>query len=204
MRSLLIAARILSGIFRPQYYPLLCFLALFLFTYMSMLPWEFKGAVLALVLFGTVLLPRWTIYFWRRASGLELHRLRVRQNRYFPYLIGICYYVFTLHILGRYHLPTFMSGIIVSAIIIQVVCAVINLRWKISTHSAGTGGVCGALVAFSFLFSFNPIWWLCLCILLTGLVATSRMLLRQHSLGQVTAGAVLGALCGFIGIIIPW
>ena len=204
MRSLLIAARTLSGIFRPQYFPVLGFLALFLFTYMSMLPWTYKGTVLTLVLLGTVLLPRWTVRLWRRMNGLELHLLRHRQNRYFPYLIGICYYVFTLHILNRFHLPTFMSGIIVAAIIIQVACAIINLRWKISTHTAGAGGVCGALVAFGILFSFNPIWWLCLCILITGLVATSRMLLRQHTLGQVTAGAVLGALCGFIGIIIPW
>ena len=203
MRSLLLAARLLSAIFRPQYFPVLGFVTLFLFTYMSMLPWQFKGAVLALVLLGTVLLPRWTIYFWRRASGLELHLLRHRQNRYFPYLIGICYYVFTLHILSRFHLPTFMSGIIVSAIMIQVACAFINLFWKISTHCAGAGGVCGALVAFSLLFSFNPLWWLCLCILLTGLVATSRMLLRQHSLGQVTAGAILGSVCGFAGIIMP-
>ena len=203
MRSLLIAARTLSGIFRPQYFPVLGFLALFLFTYMSMLPWTYKGTVLTLVLLGTVLLPRWTVRLWRRMNGLELHLLRHRQNRYFPYLIGICYYVFTLHILNRFHLPTFMSGIIVAAIIIQVACAIINLRWKISTHTAGAGGVCGALVAFGILFSFNPIWWLCLCILITGLVATSRMLLRQHNLWQVIAGTLVGIVCGIAGVMLP-
>lgn len=204
MRSILACARLLSGIFRPQYFSVLGFLILFMFTYMSLLPWAYKGSVLTLVLLGTVLLPRWTIRFWRRMNGLELHLLRHREHRYFPYLIGICYYAFTLHLLSRFHLPTYMSGIIIAALMIQVACAFINIFWKISTHSAGAGGACGALMAFGILFSFNPLPWLCLCILVTGLVATSRMLLRQHSLLQVVAGSVLGCLLGFAGIIIPW
>ena len=204
MRTILIIARWLSGIFRPQYFTVLGFVVLFLFTYMSMLPWQFKGAVLALVLFGTVLLPRWTVHFWRRISGIEIHHLRFRKNRYFPYLIWICYYVFTLHMLSKFHLPTYMSGIIIAAIIIQVSCAFVNLFWKISTHSAGAGGVCGALVAFGFIFAFNPLPWLTLCIFMSGLVGTSRMLLRQHSLAQVVAGSILGFVLGFVGIIIPW
>lgn len=204
MRTLLLAARLLSGIFRPHYFPVLGFLVLFLFTYLSILPWAYKGTVLLLVLFGTVLLPRWTTYFWRRLNGLERHLLRLRENRYFPYVIGICYYVLTLHLLSRFRLPTYMSGIIIAALIIQVSCAIVNIFWKISTHSAGAGGVCGALIAFSFIFGFNPLWWLCVCILLTGLVGTSRMLLRQHNLTQILCGAAIGFIGGFIGIIIPW
>ena len=204
MRTVLITARWLSGIFRPQYFPVLGFVVLFVFTYMSLLPWQFKAAVLALVLFGTVLLPRWTVHFWRRMSGMELHHLRLRKNRYFPYIIWTCYYAFTLHMLSRFHLPTFMSATIIAALMIQVACALVNLFWKISTHSAGAGGVCGALMAYAIIFGFNPLPWLCLCIFISGLVGSSRMLLRQHSLAQVVAGSLLGCVLGFAGIIIPW
>ncbi len=204
MHTFLTISRLLSGMFRPQYFPVVGFLVLFLFTYMSLMPWQYKASVLTLVLLGTVLLPRWTVRIWRHLNGLPLHLLRHRQNRYFPYMIGILYYVFTLHILSQFHLPTYMRGIIISALMIQVTCAIINIFWKISTHSAGAGAVCGALVAFGILFSFNPLPWLCLSILVTGLVGTSRMLLRQHTLAQVTTGALVGTICGFIGIIIPW
>ena len=199
-RSLLIAARWLSNIFRPEFFPVLGFAVLFFFTYMSLLPWAFKLSVLVMVLMGTVLLPRLTILFWRRSRGWERHLLRLRENRYFPYLIYFLYYAFTLHVLHRFHLPHYMSGILVAALLIQGCCFLINLRWKISMHSAAAGGAIGALLAYSVLFFFNPVGWLCLCILLAGLVGSSRMLLRQHTLWQVLAGTALGIAGGFVGI----
>ena len=72
----------------------------------------------------------------------------------------------------------------------------------ISIHSAGAGGIIGALIAYSILFMFNPIWWLCLMIVLSGAVGTSRMILRQHSLMQIVLGTIVGVVCGFGGIIL--
>ncbi len=200
-RKLLIAARWLSSIFRPEFFPVLGFIALFMFTYMSLLPWTFKLIVLSMVLMGTVILPRWTILFWRKNQGWERHLLRWREHRYFPYLIYLLYYAFTLHLLHRFHLPHYMSGILVASLLIQGCCFLINLKWKISMHAAGAGGVIGALLAYSALFSFNPVGWLCISILLSGLVGSSRMLLRQHSLWQVLAGTAVGIVCSFAGII---
>ena len=79
---------------------------------------------------------------------------------------------------------------------------IVNVWWKISMHSAGAGGVIGALVAYSVLFMFNPVWWLCVTVLISGAVGTARMLLRQHSLAQVVAGTLVGVVCGFAGIIL--
>jgi membrane-associated phospholipid phosphatase len=73
--------------------------------------------------------------------------------------------------------------------------------WKVSMHSAGSGAVIGGLVAYSAIFGFNPIWWLCGTILLSGCVMTSRMVLLQHSLTQVLVGTLVGVICGFFGII---
>ena len=203
-KTFLLGARALSSIFRPQYFPLVGFVALFLFTYLSLLPWSFKALILLIVLLGTLLLPRLTIRFWRQTNGLKLHHLRLREHRFFPYLVFLLFYAFTLHFLARFHLPFYMSGILVSSLMIQSACLLINIWWKISVHSAGAGGIIGALVAFSFLFNFNPIWWLSLCIIIAGLVGSSRMLLRQHTLWQVLAGIFLGILLGFVGIILKF
>ena len=202
-KALLLGARAFSSIFRPQYFQLLGFGVLFLCTYLSLLPWLFKGTILLLVTLGTLVLPRMTIRTWRHINGLKLHHLRLRQKRFFPYLIHILFYAFTLHMLDRFHLPRYMAGILVGALMIQVTCAFINLWWKISMHCAGAGGAIGALVAYSFIFYFNPIWWLSLCILISGLVGSSRMLLRQHDLWQVIAGTLVGIACGFAGLMLP-
>lgn len=199
-RRLLVAARWLSSVFRPEFFPLLGFAVLFIFTYMSLLPWSLKGMILLLVLLGTILLPRLTVRYWRQARGWERHLLRLRQNRFMPYLIYLLYYVFTLHVLNRFHLPHYMSGILVASLLIQGSCLLINTKWKISMHAAGAGGVVGALIAYSLVFYFNPLWWLSISILIAGLVGTSRMILRQHNLWQVVAGTLLGVVCAFVGI----
>ena len=203
-KALLWGARALSSIFRPQYFPLVGFLALFLFTYLSLLPLSFKALIMIIVLMGTLLLPRLTIRIWRQTNGLKLHHLRLREHRSFPYLVFLLFYAFTLHFLARFHLPFYMGGILVSSLMIQAACLLINIWWKVSVHSAGAGGIIGAVVAFSLLFNFNPVWWLSLCIIIAGLVGSSRMLLRQHTLWQVLAGTFLGIILGFIGIILKF
>ena len=127
----------------------------------------------------------------------------------FPWQAKLSYvllvYAFTVLIptlLIHLHLPHMLTSILMVALIIQILCAVINVWWKISTHTAAIGGVTGSLIAFSLLFNFNPMWWLCLTIVVSGLVGSSRMILRQHSLEQVTAGFFLGLVSSFLIIII--
>ncbi len=199
-RRLLVGARWLSSVFRPEFFPLLGFVVLFMFTYLSLLPWTLKGLILLLVLLGTIILPRLTIRYWRMSRGWERRLLRLRQNRFFPYIIYLLYYAFTLHLLNRFRLPHYMSGILVASLIIQGSCILINTKWKISMHAAGAGGVIGALIAYSLIFFFNPLWWLSISILINGAVGTSRLLLRQHDLWQVLAGSCLGIAGAFIGI----
>ena len=118
-----------------------------------------------------------------------------------PYIISIVCYFTCYYIMGLLKIPHFMGGILVAALMIQIVCAIINVWWKISTHSAAIGGVTGAIVAFSLIFSFNPVWWLCLVLVLAGMVGTARMILRQHSLAQVVAGFFVGLVCAFYIIL---
>jgi len=201
MKSIIIVARLLSAIFRPSYYPVVGFVILFAFTYLSMLPWVYKLWVLGMVYCFTIALPALGTYIYRRIQGWRAHELRHQHKRMVPYAINILCYLACLHIMVRMHLPLFMSAIIAVSLLIQCICVLINIYWKISMHSAGSGGIIGALLAYSVIFTFNPVWWLCGAILLSGLVMTSRLILRQHTLWQVLGGTLVGAICGFIGII---
>ena len=94
-----------------------------------------------------------------------------------------------------------MGTILSAALFIQIICALINVWWKISTHTAAIGGVAGALFVFGEFFGFNPVWWLSVVFILAGLLGTSRMILRQHSLAQVVAGFLVGVVCSTLGLI---
>ena len=91
--------------------------------------------------------------------------------------------------------------IVIAALLIQAVSLLVNIWWKISTHTAALGGVAGALMAFAELFRFNPVWWLCAVIMVSGVLGTARMVLRQHTLGQVVAGFLIGVACAFVAIL---
>ncbi len=202
MKSQIIIARILSTVFRPVYYPTVGIIVLFTSTYLSLFPSNIKLWILGLVYVFTVALPLLFIYIYRRIRGWNLYELRHQHKRWVPYLIYLLCYICCMQVMMSLRLPRLMISVIVASTLIQCACILINMKWKVSTHSAGSGGVIGALVAYSFIFSFDPLWWLCLAILLSGLVMTSRMILRQHSLGQVLGGTAVGIVCGFYGIIL--
>ena len=63
-KYLRISARVLSAIFTPFYVPTVGFLALFLFTYLRMLPLSYQIVVLGIVYAFTVLLPMLGIYIY--------------------------------------------------------------------------------------------------------------------------------------------
>ena len=104
--------------------------------------------------------------------------------------------------MDKLHMPHFMSSIVVAALMVQISCALINVWWKISEHTAAIGGMGGALFAFAEYLGFNPVWWLCLIFIVAGLVGTSRMILRQHSLSQVVGGFWVGFVSAALAIFL--
>ena len=200
-KNIILAARVASMVFTPFYLPFIGLIALFVFSYMSLMPWQYKLTVLTLVYFFTILLPTLLIHLYRRYQGWSLIELGKKERRMIPYIIAILCYFTCYYVMSVQRIPQFMANILVAALVIQIVCAIINIWWKISTHSAAIGGFAGALLAFSLLFVFNPIWWLCVIFLVAGVVGTSRMILRQHTLTQVLVGFLIGAFFGFWLII---
>ncbi len=200
-RQMILAARILSMLFTPFYLPIVGLAVLFAFTYMSIFPLYYKLEVMIMAYFFTILLPTVMIHLYRRYNGWTLIELGHREKRMVPYAVSIICYFTCIYVMERLHMPHFMGSIVIAALVVQIICALINVWWKISTHTAGIGGVAGALFAFSEYLNFNPVWWMCLVLLVAGLLGTSRMILRQHSLSQVVAGFGVGFVSAAIAIL---
>lgn len=201
-KEIIFTAKVLSVLFTPFYLPILGLLILFIFSYLSLLPLTYKLFLLLMFYLFTVFLPTALIRFYRRYQGWTLIELGSRERRAIPYVISIFSYLLCYYIMAATHVPHFMGSILIAALVIQVACAIINLFIKISTHTAAIDGVTGALLAFSVIFSFNPVWWLCIVLLLAGMVGTSRMILRQHSLRQVVLGYLAGVACSFVSVLL--
>ena len=200
-KKIIIAARVMSAIFTPFYLPIVGLVALFVFSYLGLLPWAYKLLVLGMVYLFTILVPTLLIHLYHRYQGWTPLQIGVKERRMVPYAVSIFCYFACYYLMTRLRIPSFMARILMAALLIQIVCAIVNVWWKISTHTAAIGGVTGALMAFSILFAFNPVWWLCFALLVSCMVGSSRIILHQHTLGQVLAGYGIGLLIGFIVII---
>lgn len=187
-KKLITIAQIVSIIFTPFYIPLLALILLFIFIFNNY-DMMVKINIVCAVYFMTILLPTVLIYYYRKYD--KWHRF-VKERRMVPYIIAIVCYFSCFYILSYYKIPYCFTSIIITALLIQLACALINIWWKISTHMAGIGAFTGGLVVFSLRFSYNALLWLCIALLVAGIVGTSRMILRQHKLSQIYIGYLLG------------
>lgn len=200
-KSIIYTARIVSIVFTPFYLPLVGLILLFTLSYMSLLPVAYRLFVLTLVYFFTILLPTFLIRFYRRHQGWTLIELGQRERRMVPYFISILCYFTCILLMEHLHIYHFIGSILIGALLVQMTCVIINIWWKISTHTAAIGGVAGALFGFSLIFAFNPVWWYCVVLVVAGMLGSARMILRQHSLSQVLVGFAVGFVCAAFGIL---
>lgn len=197
-KRLMQLSRVVSAVFTPFSIPLLAYLVLFFFTYLHMMPLTYKVIVLAVAYVFTIFLPTLTIFFFRKLNGFNRRDLLERKRRYVPFLLTITSYAFGLVLMYRMRLPWYMVNILWAALVIMVICVVLNLKWKLSEHMAGAGAVISGVVVFSSLFNYNPVWWLCFFILVSGLLGSARIILRHHTLGEVLGGFAVGLVCALL------
>lgn len=200
-RKIILTAKFLSMLFTPFYLPVAGMAVLFTLSYLSLLPPLYKITVMLTVWLFTIFMPTMLIKTYNRYQNWRPFEIGTRERRMIPYVISMLCYLLCTYVMTLMHIPHFMRSIVITALAIQLTCSIINLWWKISTHTAGIGGMTGVLMAFANTFSFNPVWWLCLTISIAGMLGTSRMILRQHTLHQVVGGFIVGTLCGYITII---
>lgn len=202
-KTLIRTAKVISGIFTPFSIPFLAFLILFIFSYLRIMPLQYKLIVLGVVYCFTILMPTLTIFLFRKINGFSPLDLVERKRRYVPFILTIASYVFCLLMMNRLNIPWYMTGIILAALVMMIICVIVNLKWKLSEHMAGAGAVIGGLIAFSALFEYNPIGWLCIFILIAGVLGTARILLQHHTLGEVMGGFAVGLMCSLL-VLHPW
>ena len=91
----------MSLIFTPFYLPIVGLIALFTFSYLSIMPWQYKLSVVFMVYLFTILFPTLLIHVYRRYQGWTPLEMGKKERRMVPYIIAIlcyfcCYYIMSL------------------------------------------------------------------------------------------------------------
>lgn len=192
-----IAAKIISSIFHPLLMPVVGVLIIFnIDSYISYsIPSDLKKAVLLLIAVSTFITPLLISLLLLQRKIIKSLDMETTKERIIPYAFTIIFYVFTLFMLKRAPLHPIIFYFIIGATFSVILAFVINIKWKISAHMIGVGGLVGALIAISLSMDVYVTQYIIMALIAAGLVGTSRLILEAHTHAQLYAGFILGLVC---------
>jgi hypothetical protein len=194
-----VLAHFFSYIFHPLFIPLyaISFLVFFHPSYFAgFTPYE-KYRVLLTTILNTVFFPAFAVLLMKGLGFIKLIFLETPQDRIGPYLSSMIFYFWAAWVFFKMDpqlaliLPSFMTGVFLTT----VVGLLSNVYFKISMHAMGMGGLLGL---FLIIMTYNTMlmtWPLCIALLITGLVCTSRLIVSNHTQKEIYWGLFFGIVC---------
>lgn len=178
-------ARALSQIFHPV---ILSVVSVLVVGLLGVEP-RMRGLAWGMLCIAIQVVPVMTFFTIRLRQGAYSDEdVSVRTQRNELYLFSMGSVIVGTFILALFHAPSPFLAMFVSAALINLLCFLINLFWKISVHSAGIGS-CATLAA---LYSepVGLVLWLCALAL-----GWARVRTRNHTPAQVLGGLTLSCIC---------
>jgi len=184
---------IISLVFQPLLMPTYAMLLLIntdVFSFMPIL-WRWI-AIIGTFLF-TGILPAVPILLLMKRGQVNDLFISKKEERTMPYLFSFMAYVFWALFMWRtLQFPTFIVAMGMGSAVSILIIVFINLKWKISAHTAGLGGLCGAVFGVCYRMAINPVWLLITVLVISAFVSLSRIELKVHTPGQVFSGFLVG------------
>ena len=186
-------SNVLSPLLMPTYGVLIALWA----SVLCLLPYGSRVTVLLVCMGITCIIPLIFLNVLRHFKLVKDLHVEMRQQRLLPYLFSALCYGVAAYYLYYCHSPQWFLMFMVGSAVTVLIMAFINLKWKISAHMAGIGGVVALIyqIHVQGLSAFDLIWLLCLSILVAGALGSARLVLKRHDSWQLLAGAVVGFLC---------
>ena len=195
-------AKVLNAIFTPIILPTVGVIILLMISGFGVLPDNIKLLTIWIFFTFSLLLPVILITLFRLYQGWSKQQLMEKERRTVPYTIAIVCYLFCYYLLCRYQITFHIKCIIITALLTLTFCALLNQKMNISTHCAAMGGATGLLVIYSLQhFQFNPTWWLCLIIILSGVIGSCQIILRNHNFPETFVGYSIGVIAAILSIL---
>jgi membrane-associated phospholipid phosphatase len=197
-----IAAKIISTLFHPLIMPVFGLLIIFnTDSYINYaIPLDNKIVTLLLVGTNTFVIPLFISLILLLTKVISSLEMETNKERVIPYALTIILYVIVLYKLKDTNIPPIIFDFIKGATLSVIIAFVVNLKWKISAHMIGIGGLLGALICISIMLEIYITPFIIIALLVAGLVGSSRLILKAHSQLQIYAGFAVGMSCQIISL----
>ncbi|NDP20121.1 MAG: phosphatase PAP2 family protein [Paludibacter sp.] len=191
--------KIITIIFQPLLVPTYGMILLMNMQIFSPLPSFWRLVAVGGTFVFTGLLPALPVLLLMRRGEVHDVFISNREERTMPYLFSFMAYVFWALFMWRtMQFPLFIVSMGIGSAISIFIIIFINLKWKISAHVAGMGGLSGAVFGVSYRLAINPVWLFIIVLTISAIVALSRIELKAHTPAQTLAGFAIGFAAVFI------
>lgn len=197
-------ARIISVVFQPlllSIYGVLILMNMETWISYTMFP-QLRYLVYIIIAATTFFLPALTVLMFLKRGTITTLEMRERRERSLPYITTLLFYIAGWILLNKLPLPRVFGNIVMGAGLAILVAFLVNLRWKISIHMMGLGGMAGMFFAIATLFSFNLIIPLIAIVTVAGITGTARLALNAHTPAQVYVGFISGFFIEWIFVYV--
>ncbi|MCF8459730.1 MAG: hypothetical protein K9G46_03330 [Flavobacteriales bacterium] len=189
-------ATAISVIFQPIFVPLYSLIILFhaeTFITYGVQP-EVRKFIFLITFLNTIILPIGVFYYFYRTKLIDSFHMHTAKERSLPFLTTIVFHMSTFYMFSKAPMPSLFPNLILGAAFSVAVAFVINLKWKVSIHMLGMGGIVGTILGLALRYQVNATELIMALVVVSGIVGYSRLKLDAHTPLQVYVGFVLGTL----------
>ena len=186
--------KLISYILHPVLIPIVSTLLYFIII-PNHIPKEFSYRVLGIVFITTYILPILLLYFLKKATLIDSYLLVSINERKFP----ILFLAILSLLLGKLLLKATIIDILAFSffgctLALSIVYLLFFNKIKTSLHTVGIGGLIAFIGIISYQYKLNLLLPIILLFFIFGIIATSRLKLKAHTLPEIFIGFSVGIL----------
>jgi membrane-associated phospholipid phosphatase len=172
-------------------------------SYVSFIPFQAKKMMILLTAIGTFILPALLIPLFIMQGKISNIELDERKERIYPLALISIFYLLTFILFLRIPVFSLVHAFMLGVLLSVAAAFFISLKWKISTHMMGIGGIAALVLVLSFKLDLHLIYPLTGVLIAAGIIGSSRIYLDAHTEGEVYGGfavgfvVVMGCLVGY-------
>ena len=201
-----IFAHFISVVFHPLFIPVMVawYLAYLLPGVFTGTSAQEKMMIVIRVGYNTIFFPALTIVLLKAVGFLKNIYLKTQRERIIPYIATNIFYFWTYLVLKNHpETPVLLTAFILGIFLASSTALIANIYFKISMHALGVGAFSGLMLLIIFSgFSYMIFLPAMVVFILTGIVATSRLIVSNHTPFEIYTGILIAILCQFIAYMV--
>jgi hypothetical protein len=192
-----VLAKIISYVFHPLFIPV--YITYFIievraYQFAGLDDWA-KLTRLLKVAVSCTFLPLVTVLLLRALNFIDSVFLKTQKDRIIPYVICMIYYFWNWYTFKNLHEVNDLISISMAIFNASVFGFLANISMKISMHAIAVGVMTTFIALLSLYDSSNLSLYLCVAILISGAVCTSRLIVSDHTQKEIYYGFFIGIFC---------